>query len=120
MQLVNQPEDRIMNGDIGIVTGIIEDKDCLSISEKQVKYNVNDFDNLTLAYAISIHKSQGEFKVVILPLARAANDAETKLLYTAITRAKEKLVMVGEWGALVRNFMAMTPSGRPGSWSFAY
>ncbi|MGI6392232.1 MAG: ATP-dependent RecD-like DNA helicase [Candidatus Izemoplasmatales bacterium] len=112
MQLVNQPEDGIMNGDIGIVTGIIEDKELLvDFGGKQVKYNVNDFDNLTLAYAISIHKSQGsEFKVVILPLARSHQMMlRRKLLYTAITRAKEKLVMVGEWGALVRGIHGYDP-----------
>lgn len=105
MQLVNQPEDGVMNGDIGVVAGIIENKELLvDFSGTQVKYNINDFDNLTLAYAISIHKSQGsEFRCVIMPIVRAhAIMLKRKLLYTAITRAKERLVLIGEAEAFVR------------------
>ncbi|MBU1144899.1 MAG: ATP-dependent RecD-like DNA helicase [Firmicutes bacterium] len=103
LQLVNQPEDSIMNGDLGVVVGIIEDKEMLvDFSGNQVKYNVKDFDNLALAYAISIHKSQGsEFKIVILPLVRSYTIMlKRKLLYTAVTRAKEKLIMIGDYSAL--------------------
>lgn len=103
LQLVNQPEDGIMNGDIGVVSEIIEDKEMLvDFSGNIVKYNIKDFDNLTLAYAISIHKSQGsEFKIVVLPLVRSYYMMlKRKLLYTAITRAKEQLVMIGDYYAL--------------------
>jgi len=112
MQLVNQPEDGIMNGDLGIVTGIIEDKEILvDFSGRNVKYNVKDFDNITLAYAISIHKSQGsEFKVVILPLVRSYTIMlKRKLIYTAITRAKEALIMIGEKEALQRGIYGKEP-----------
>lgn len=103
MQLVNQPEDGIMNGDLGVVIGIIEDKELhVDFSGNVVKYNVKDLDNLTLAYAVSIHKAQGsEFKIVILPLVPSHGIMlKKKLLYTAITRAKEKLIMIGEKYAL--------------------
>ncbi len=105
MQLINQPEDGIMNGDLGIVTGIVEDKELLvDFSGKTVKYNVKDFDNLTLAYAISIHKSQGsEFKVVIMPLVLSYSIMlKRRLIYTGITRAKEMLVLIGDRFALKR------------------
>lgn len=105
LQLANQPEDGIMNGDIGVVTGIIENKEMLvDFSGNTVKYNVKDFDKLTLAYCISIHKSQGsEFKIVILPLCRSYTMMlKRKLLYTAVTRAKEQLLMIGDYYSLRR------------------
>jgi exodeoxyribonuclease V alpha subunit len=103
MQLVNQPEDGIMNGDQGVVIGIVEDKELhVDFSGNVVVYNAKDLDNLTLAYAVSIHKAQGsEFKVVILPLVNSHTIMlKKKLLYTAITRAKDKLIMIGEKYAL--------------------
>jgi len=112
MQLVNQPEDGIMNGDLGVVSGILDEREMLvDFSGNIVKYNVKDFDNLTLAYAISIHKSQGsEFKVVILPLVRSYTIMlKRKLLYTAVTRAKERLVMIGEFSALRRGVLGVEP-----------
>lgn len=112
MQLVNQPEDGIMNGDLGVVCGILDEREMLvDFSGNVVKYNVKDFDNLTLAYAISIHKSQGsEFKVVIMPLVRSYTIMlKRKLLYTAVTRAKEKLIMIGEFSALKRGILGVEP-----------
>jgi len=103
MQLANQPEDGIMNGDIGFVSGIIEDKELIvNFSGNLVRYNVKDFDNLTLAYAISIHKSQGsEFPVVIVPFVRSYwMMLKRKLIYTAITRAKAHLHLLGDSYAL--------------------
>lgn len=110
MQLVNQPEDGIMNGDLGIVSGILDEREMLiDFSGNIVKYNVKDFDNLTLAYAISIHKSQGsEFKVVIMPIVRSYNIMlKRKLLYTAVTRAKERLIMIGDLYALKRGILGV-------------
>lgn len=100
LQLVNQPEDGVMNGDIGEVISVIEEKEMLvDFSGTIVKYDAKDLDNLTLAYAVSIHKAQGsEFKVVILPLIRSyLMMLKRKLLYTAVTRAKEHLVMIGDY-----------------------
>jgi len=76
-----------------------------------VKYDIKDFDALTLAYAVSIHKSQGsEFKFVVLPLVRShAILLKRKLLYTAVTRAKEQLVMIGEYPALRRGILGLEP-----------
>ncbi|HOO43778.1 MAG TPA: ATP-binding domain-containing protein, partial [Bacillota bacterium] len=110
MQLVNQPEDGIMNGDQGIVQGLTEDDELLvDFSGNTVKYALKDLDNLTLAYAISIHKSQGsEFKCVILPLVRSYTIMlKRKLMYTAVTRAKEKLVIIGDFEAYKRGVLGM-------------
>ncbi|MBI9009819.1 MAG: ATP-dependent RecD-like DNA helicase [Tenericutes bacterium] len=111
MQLVNQPEDNIMNGDQGVVSGITEDDELLvNFSGNIVKYNKKDLDSLTLAYAVSIHKSQGsEFKVVILPLVKSYSIMlKRKLLYTAVTRAKEKLILIGDFEAYKRGVLGMS------------
>ncbi|MGE0003258.1 MAG: ATP-dependent RecD-like DNA helicase [Candidatus Izemoplasmatales bacterium] len=105
LQLANQPEDGVMNGDIGVVAGIVENKEMLvDFSGKLVKYSTKDFDNLTLAYAISVHKSQGsEFPMVIMPISRShAMMLRRKLIYTAITRAKERLLLLGDEYAFSR------------------
>jgi len=110
MQLVNQPEDNIMNGDQGIVCGITEDQEMLvSFSGNVVKYNMKELDHLTLAYAVSIHKSQGsEFKCVIIPLVRSYTIMlKKKLLYTAVTRAKEKLILLGDFEAYKRGILGV-------------
>lgn len=108
MQLVNQPEDNIMNGDQGVVCGITEDDELLvDFSGIVVKYSLRDLENLTLAYAVSIHKSQGsEFKVVIMPLVRSYTIMlKRKLLYTGVTRAKEKLILIGDFDAYKRGVL---------------
>ncbi len=108
MQLVNQPEDNIMNGDQGIIKGITEEDELLvDFSGNIVKYNYKDLDNLTLAYAVSIHKSQGsEFKCVIMPLVKSYSIMlKRKLLYTAVTRAKEKLIIIGDFEAYRRGVL---------------
>ncbi|MFA6648801.1 MAG: AAA family ATPase, partial [Candidatus Izemoplasmatales bacterium] len=110
LQLVNQPEDGIMNGDIGFVSEILDDKEMLvDFSGNVVKYNIKDFDNLTLAYAISVHKAQGsEYKIVILPLVKSQSILlKRKLLYTAVTRAKDKLYLIGEYQALKHGILGM-------------
>jgi exodeoxyribonuclease V alpha subunit len=63
-----------------------------------VKYNKDDLENLTHAYAISVHKSQGsEYPIVILPIVKSYSFMlRRKLIYTAITRAKKKLIIIGD------------------------
>jgi exodeoxyribonuclease V alpha subunit len=95
-----------MNGDIGIINNqilaVVDDKDKVlydvEFIETNVKLDKKDFENLNLAYAISIHKSQGsEYKLVILPMFKSYSIMlKRKLIYTAITRAKEKLIIVGD------------------------
>lgn len=99
IQLVNQVEDNIMNGDQGIVVGITEGEFVVvDFLGNEVVYKKGDLINLKHAYAMSIHKSQGsEYKVVIMPIFRSYSIMlKRKLLYTGITRAKEKLILMGD------------------------
>ena len=104
IQLVNRTVDGIMNGDIGYIkafnytggeiTGIV-----VQFESNIVEYIKEEYEELKLAYAISIHKSQGsEFKVVIIPFSRSYRIMlERRLYYTAVTRAKNYLVMLGDY-----------------------
>ncbi|QMS85611.1 ATP-dependent RecD-like DNA helicase [Candidatus Xianfuyuplasma coldseepsis] len=99
IQLTNQIEDQIMNGDQGIVVGITsEDQVVVDFFGNEVVYKKGDLINLKHAYAMSIHKSQGsEYKVVIMPVFKTYSIMlKRKLLYTGITRAKEKLIVMGD------------------------
>ena len=102
LHLVNNPEENIFNGDIGKIVGIEDSKKeqqlIVAFDSNEVTFDTKNWNNLRLAYCLSIHKSQGsEFPVVILPLVRQFSRMLTRnLLYTAITRAKQKLIMVGD------------------------
>ncbi len=100
----------VFNGDIGIISEVTEDNELLVMFEddKAVKYARNEIGQLTLAYAITIHKSQGcEFDVVIIPVISGSYMILTRnLLYTSVTRAKKMCVLVGSReniGRMVRN-----------------
>lgn len=95
----------VFNGDMGIVEYIDEDEGTLSViydEERKVIYDNATLDELELAYAITIHKSQGsEFPVVIIPAFMGSPFLMNRnLLYTAITRAKQFVVIVGSIKAL--------------------
>ena len=98
----NNPDLDLMNGDIGKVIDIVnvDDKDklYLDFDNKIIDYPIDEIQDLTLAYAISIHKSQGsEFDNVIVPIFKSYSIMLTKnLIYTAITRAKKKLIIIGD------------------------
>lgn len=102
LQLKNDAELDIMNGDIGRILDIIkiEDKDAMLIDfdGRVVTYYASNLDNLSLAYAISIHKSQGsEFDNVIMPVIPSYFIMlKKKIIYTAATRAKKKLIVLGK------------------------
>lgn len=101
MQTVNDYEMGIFNGDVGTVTNIDTDEQLVAVKtddNKIVIYDVDTIKNLTLAYSITIHKSQGsEYKAVILGLSVADYTMlQRNLLYTAVTRAKQKLYVIGE------------------------
>lgn len=110
LQLQNNPEKDIYNGQIGKILSIDEDrsKECMvaDFDVREVTFDRKDLGDLTRAYAITIHKSQGsEFPLVILNLTMQ-NFVMLKrnLLYTAITRAEKNLVLVGDPRAFVAAF----------------
>jgi exodeoxyribonuclease V alpha subunit len=110
LQLVNQPESNVFNGDIGEIISIIyakentEKQDMLYISFEgnEVEYSRQDLNQITHAYCCSVHKSQGsEFPIVILPITRSYfRMLRRNLIYTAITRSKQSLILCGEEEAL--------------------
>ena len=96
----------VFNGDLGFIGSIDEEKTCMTIifdDERKVLYDFNFLDELDLAYATTIHKSQGsEFKVVIIPVFMGSPFLMNRnLLYTGITRAKQLVVVVGFQKALM-------------------
>lgn len=109
LHLINDAELNVFNGDIGYITDLIpakyteskQDELFMSFDGTEVSYPRNEWHKITLAYAMSIHKSQGsEFQVVILPITRQSHRLlQRNLIYTAITRSKSKLVMLGEIAA---------------------
>lgn len=105
IQLTNMPEENVYNGDIGIIDHIntnTKKEIIIDYDGNLVKYTSSNFNNFRLAYAISIHKAQGsEFDIVIIPLVKNYNKMlYRKLIYTAITRSKKKLYLIGELEAL--------------------
>ena len=108
IQLVNDPERLIMNGDIGVVKNIKYNSKndqymIVTFDDNDVMYEKSDLDELNLAYAISIHKSQGsEYKIVMIPMVRNyMHMLKKELIYTAITRAKRYLIILGDLNLLV-------------------
>ncbi|MEG2311564.1 MAG: AAA family ATPase [Bacilli bacterium] len=112
LQLVNKPEENIFNGDIGVIKNII--LPFLSKSGKNemeidfdghvVRYLTKDFISIKHGFVITIHKSQGsEFNTVIIPVCSSYQRMlYRKLIYTGITRAKRRLILLGEPSAFVR------------------
>lgn len=102
LQLNNMPEDNVYNGDIGFIDYIDGSDIYVNFDDNIVKYTPAKQNNLTLAYSISIHKAQGsEFNRVILPVYKQYNNMlYRKLYYTAVTRSKEKLYIIGDVDAL--------------------
>ena len=106
LQLVNQPESNVFNGDMGEVISIIKAKETIEKQDLlivnfdgiEVTYQRADLNQITLAYCCSIHKSQGsEFQTVIMPVVRGYSKMlRRNLLYTGITRAKNFLILCGE------------------------
>ena len=122
LQLVNQPEDGVYNGDIGEIVHILSAKESdddqeqiiVRYDEKEVVYYRNDYLNFTLAYCISIHKAQGsEFPNVILPVVNQYRRMLRKnLLYTAITRSKQSLIICGEIDAFMKGIETVDTNQR--------
>jgi exodeoxyribonuclease V alpha subunit len=112
LQLVNQPESNVYNGDIGEIVSIFyakentekEDMIVISFDGNEVTYTKSDFNQFTHAFCCSIHKSQGsEFPIVVVPVVKSYfRMLRRNLIYTAITRSKQFLILCGEQDALLR------------------
>lgn len=102
MQTRNNYEKNVFNGDIGYITEITAQKIIVTFNEGKVDYVPAEINQLMLAYAMSVHKSQGsEYRVIILPLTRGHFIMlQRNLLYTAVTRAKERVILLGSKKAL--------------------
>lgn len=106
LQLKNQPEDEVYNGDIGIIKNIqyanenVNQKNCIEVDfdGNLVEYSGEHIYHITHAYCISIHKSQGsEYPIVIMPVVSDYRYMlQKRLLYTGVTRAKKSLVLLGD------------------------
>lgn len=110
LQLVNQPDDNVFNGDIGEIISIIyakenldkQDQIFISFDGIEVLYSRQDLTKITHAYCCSVHKSQGsEFPIVIFPVVKGYyRMLRRNLIYTAVTRSKDYLILCGEEDAL--------------------
>ncbi len=108
MQVRNNYDRDIFNGDIGRIQGIEDDIFRVRFQDRIIEYEFSELDELVLAYAMSVHKSQGaEFRAVVMPLTtQHYMMLQRNLLYTAITRARELVILAGTKQALgmaVRN-----------------
>lgn len=103
MHIRNNYQKNVFNGDIGFIQDINNEKLTVYYFDHIVTYEKNELNELTLAYASSVHKSQGsEYKVVIIPLSTSHYIMlQRNLLYTAITRAKQKVIIIGSKKALM-------------------
>ena len=107
IQLSNMPDDNVFNGDIGLISRIVTNPKkeiYIDFDDNLVKYTPSNYSNLRLAYSISIHKSQGsEFDIVVIPIVNGYNKMlYQKLIYTAVTRARKKIYLIGNIDALKR------------------
>lgn len=106
IHLANDAESNVFNGDLGYITDLLpakytdskQDEITINFDGNEIFYPRNEWYKITLAYAMSIHKSQGsEFQVVILPITSSSHRMlQRNLIYTAITRAKSKLILLGQ------------------------
>ena len=116
MQTRNNYDKDVYNGDLGYITGIDLENQTLAIriDDRPIEYEWSEADELTLAYAVSVHKAQGsEYPAIVLPLfTQHYLMLQRNLLYTAITRAKQLVVLVGTRRAVAMAVKNNKPSER--------
>ena len=104
IQTVNNYDKDVFNGDIGRVVRIDEEEGLvfLNYDGRQVEYETGELDEVSLAYATTVHKSQGsEYPAVVIPLGMPHYMLlERNLLYTAVTRGKTLVVVIGQRKAM--------------------
>ncbi len=122
LQLKNQPDDDVFNGDIGVLEEIIpasesENHQAVIVGrfdDIYVEYSGDTLNNIALAYCISIHKSQGsEYPIVIMPVTwQFYHMLQRKLLYTGVTRARQSLILLGEKSAFMKGIATLEDKER--------
>ncbi len=105
MHVVNDYEKGVFNGDTGVVRHVLKGEGILVVAledGREVSYQAAEIEDLELAYALTIHKAQGaEYRAVVVPLANSQWALlGRRLIYTAVTRARELVVLVGSHQAL--------------------
>ena len=104
MQTTNDYDKNVYNGDLGFIDSIDEDEQTLTLTfeGRAVEYAYSDMDDVQLAYAMTIHKSQGsEYPVVVIPFTMQHDQLlQRNLLYTAVTRGKQLVVLLGQRQAI--------------------
>jgi exodeoxyribonuclease V alpha subunit len=106
-QLRNNYDKKVFNGSVGVVTGLSLEEQELRVfmdETEEITYSFDELDEITHAYAVTVHRSQGsEYPCVVLPLSTSAwLMLQRNLLYTALTRAKRLVVLVGSKRAIAR------------------
>jgi exodeoxyribonuclease V alpha subunit len=116
MQIRNNYDKEVFNGDIGTVTRVnTEDRELTVVFDgREVLYDVTELDELVLAYATTVHKSQGsEYPIVVMPVLMTHYVMlQRNLIYTGVTRAKKVLVMIGSKKALAMAIRNVTVTRR--------
>lgn len=116
MQIRNDYDKEVFNGDIGTITKVDMEERELTVlfDDREVVYDVTELEELSLAYAVTIHKAQGsEYPIVVMPFTMSHFVMlQRNLLYTGVTRAKKILVLVGEKKAVYYAIKNETTAGR--------
>jgi len=116
MQLKNNYEKDVFNGEQGIVHGFDEKKETLSVEfdGKIIEYDMDELNELTLSYAVSVHKSQGsEYDMVVLVLLPYHSIMlNREIFYTAVTRAKKKLFLISDSQTIKTAISNSSPTDR--------
>ena len=116
MQIRNNYDKEVFNGDLGYIESVNQEDRTLMVNfeERLVEYEVSELDELSLAYATTIHKAQGsEYPIVVMPvLMKHYVMLQRNLIYTGITRAKKVCVLIGSTKALAYAIHNLTVSNR--------
>ena len=104
MQIKNNYDKNIFNGDIGIISDVDLEENSITVDFEgnNIKYSYQELDELVLSYSITIHKSQGcKFPIIVMPIHfQSRMMFQRNLIYTGITRAKKIVILIGDKNAL--------------------